>query len=155
MISLVDKDRFQFTCQREDEGVLHVDIIVTKIDPATTSQHLLRQMPPRPTVPKASEVLYAKELYPLAYKHFEQVGNPVQRVQGEFAWDNYDAVKKKYTELTRRGRRFGRVGQRSRALGRSRTSTMRHEGVTKVTSARDDDLGAASTLRSTWLDKPE
>jgi hypothetical protein len=153
-INLVDKDGFVFNCHLESGGVLHVDIIVTKIDPATTSEHLLRQWRPRPTAPKASEVLYAKELYPLAYKHFEQIGKPVQRVRGEFAWDNYAAIKKKYVELLGPGANPTQAvkDQAAKDAVRSAKSYPYHaaQGLSKVTEARDDEL---QELFYYWLDR--
>jgi hypothetical protein len=106
-------------------------------------------MRPRPTAPKASEVLYAKEIYPLAYKHFEQVGKPVQRVRGEFAWDNYDAIKKKYKALTDAG---GDPDQSAKEAVRSAKSYPYHaaQGLSKVTEAHDDDV---QHLFYYWLDK--
>jgi len=147
-ISLIDKDNFQFICQLEPGGVLHVEIIVTVIDPKTTSQHLLQQMPPT-TVVKKSDVLKAKELYPLAYKHFEQLGTPVQRVRGEFAWDNYDATKKKYDELVKAG---GDPVESAKEAVRSSKSYEHHarQHLSKVTEARDEEW---QHLFYYWLDK--
>jgi hypothetical protein len=151
-IRLVDKDGFTFnvTC---DEGTHHVDIIVTKVDPNTTSPHLLAQFDPPPTEPKASEVLYAKELYPLAYKHFEQVGNPATRVTGEFAWDNYRATKDKYVELLKKNMAADAAAKE--AVRASKTYPYHaDQGFTQVTQAQDHPE-LDNPLFDYILDKPE
>jgi hypothetical protein len=50
---------------------------------------------------KYSEHIWAKKMFPLLYKHFEEVGNPVRYVEGQFIQENYAAVKEAYERLRR------------------------------------------------------
>ncbi|HKO48095.1 MAG TPA: hypothetical protein VJV79_10245 [Polyangiaceae bacterium] len=99
LIYLEDKDGFVFkaTC---NDGTLEITII-TAYDPAANPQ--FARSFPGVTSPKRSEIMRASELYPKMYEHFEQVGNPVDRLEGLWAWDNMRPVKVKYDELIAKG----------------------------------------------------
>ena len=91
----MDRKGLVFEAECED-GTLHMTI-VTVVTPESP-QSLLRSFPGLTGVLK-SDVLKARELYPMMYEHFEQVGNPVRRLEGMWAWDNYDDARKVYDQL--------------------------------------------------------
>jgi hypothetical protein len=97
-IHLIDKDDFEFhaTC---DAGVLEITII-TNHDPKTATPAFLEHFGPNF---KKSEVLSAKDLYPKMYDHFRKVGNPPTRLQGLWAWTNYNDAKAKFDQLIKAG----------------------------------------------------
>lgn len=66
--------------------------------------------PVNPKTRERSEHIKARKFYPLMYKHFEEVGNPVHTLEGQWADDNFKAAKEKYDELDRwwRDRATGR-----------------------------------------------
>ena len=94
-------DRFSFEAKCKD-GTLSITI-VTAVDPLKSSEHLLEYFPGL-EAPKRSRVLVAKELYPRMYKYFEDVGNPVKRLVGSWAWDNYADAKAVFDELIAEGK---------------------------------------------------
>ncbi|MGC4092495.1 MAG: sulfite exporter TauE/SafE family protein [Polyangiaceae bacterium] len=94
-IYLIDKDNFLFHAECKG-GVLEITII-TNYDPVKTPY--FADDFPGVTEFKKSEVLSAKELYPLMYKHFEEVGKPVTRLEGLWAWSNAADAKLEYDKL--------------------------------------------------------
>jgi hypothetical protein len=92
---LFDKDGFSFeaSCKR---GTLSITIL-TNVGP--DSPAYLRRRFGNPRARKFSDVLWAKELYPLMYDHFESVGNRVKKLKGPWAWDNYRDAKQAYDRL--------------------------------------------------------
>jgi hypothetical protein len=148
-IVLVDKDFFQFKCTITKKGTLHVEIIVTKIDPKTTSKHLLDQMPPT-DVEKRSDVLRAWEVYKLAYRHFEQIGNPVKWVRGEFAWDNYAGAKEAYDKLLKLPENKNRPRLEVAKEAVKSSLTYRYhaaEGMSTITYAKDNPVQSLFNYR--------
>jgi hypothetical protein len=86
-------------------------------------------------VPPRSPALWAKELFPRMYEHFEQVGNPVKRLDGTWAWDNYDSAKLKFDEEIGKG--TPREEAEKIAVKHATTYLAYHEGrgFTKVVHA--------------------
>jgi hypothetical protein len=99
-ILLWDRDRFIFKASCI-EGTLEMTV-VTYIDPAKTSPHLAGQYR-HIREARGSDILRAKVLYPLMYQHFADVGNPVKKLVGPWAWDNYAAVKNEFDRLRKQG----------------------------------------------------
>jgi hypothetical protein len=99
-IKIGDKERFYFhaTCLN---GTLSIEIF-TKIDPKLSPADLLSYFP-NLAEKRSSQLLIAAELYPLMYKHFSDVGNPVRKLTGSWAWVNYADVKPVYDTLLKEG----------------------------------------------------
>jgi hypothetical protein len=97
-IHLIDKDDFEFHAKC-DGGTLDITII-TVHDPALATPEFLAHFGPNF---KKSSVLSAKQLYPKMYAHFKQVGNPVVRLEGLWAWSNYKDAKAKFDQLLKDG----------------------------------------------------
>jgi hypothetical protein len=94
-IRLEDRKRLLFEAECED-GTLHITIVI-KVRP--DSPPALLRFYPGLTEKLESDVLKAPELFPMMYEHFERVGNPVRRLEGMWAWDNYQDAKKVYDHL--------------------------------------------------------
>jgi hypothetical protein len=94
-VYLVDNKNLMFHAACHD-GTLKITI-VTVVTPQ--SPYALRRNYPGLTRELKSDVLKARELYPKMYRHFEQVGNPVRRLEGMWAWDNFEDAKKVYDRL--------------------------------------------------------
>jgi len=96
-IYLLDRDGFSFEAKCHG-GDLDITI-VTGVGP--NSAPYLRERHDHPTEMVYSKVLRASELYPRMYAHFAARGNPVKRLDGLWAWDNYDDCLPKFEELTK------------------------------------------------------
>jgi hypothetical protein len=134
LIELVDKDGFTFKAECTD-GSLSVTI-VTNVDPATTDPDLMQYF--RWAKKKEySTVFWAKDLFRRMYDHFEQVGNPVKRLEGTWAWDNYAVAKAKYDELRGPPRRLSPKEAAKLAVLEAKTYVTYHRprGFTKVVYA--------------------
>jgi hypothetical protein len=97
LIYLLDRDGFSFEAKCNG-GDLDITI-VTGVGPES-APYLLERFN-HPTEMVYSKVLRASELYPRMYAHFEAMGNPVKRLDGLWAWDNYDDCLPKFEELTK------------------------------------------------------
>ena len=136
-VSLVDHEGFAFDAQCDD-GTLHITI-VTRVRP-DSSPALLRAFPDL-TEERRSTVLKAPELYPRMYRHFESVGNPVQQLEGMWAWDNYRDAKKVYEELmTERGLSPREAAEEAVLHARTYVRYHRDRGFTRVVYAEYDPV---------------
>jgi hypothetical protein len=134
-IILEDQRGFVFRANCED-GTLHITII-TVVRP--DSPPALRRFYPSSTRTLRSDVLKARELYPKMYEHFEQVGNPVRRLEGMWAWDNYEDARKVYDELiSERGLSPGEAARIAVVHARTYVKYHRDRGFTRVVHAEHD-----------------
>jgi hypothetical protein len=139
-ILLFDKDRFSFHAKCT-QGTLSITI-VTNVGP--DSPERIRRFFNNPKERKFSEVLRASELYPRMYRYFEEVGNPVKKLRGKWAWDNYEDAKKEFDRLMGDENNKLTAAQAARRAvlhARSWIKYHQHFGFTQVTSARHDPEG--------------
>lgn len=131
-IDLMDKDGFVFhaTCK---DGTL--DITIVTVYEGNTNSNLDAHFNNKPG---KSTVLIAKDLYPKMYKHFEQVGNPVTRLEGMWAWSNYNDAKVKFDELVRGGMAEDAAAKVAVTYARSYIKYHKPMGFTNVTWAQHD-----------------
>lgn len=131
-IELMDKDGFYFhaTCK---DGTLDITIVTVYEGNVNPDMDLHFK-----NTPGKSSVLIAKDLYPKMYKHFEQVGNPVTKLEGMWAWSNYKDAKAKFDELVAGG--MGETEAAKVAVTYARTYVKYHKpmGFTKVSWAEHD-----------------
>jgi hypothetical protein len=119
-----------------DKGTLHITII-TVVTP--DSPYALRRWYPGLTQTLKSDALKARELYPKMYEHFEQVGNPVMRLEGMWAWDNYQDARKAYDELIAAGELSPEEAAKIAVLhARTYVKYHRERGFTRVVYAEHD-----------------
>jgi hypothetical protein len=132
-ISLVDRDGFSFEADCVD-GELKITI-VTGVGPHSALQ--LRNHFGHPTEMIHSKVLRASELYPRMYRHFEAAGNPVTRLRGSWAWDNYADCLPEFKRLTKE-ERMSKAEAAKIAVLHARTWKKYHqrEGFTEVVWAK-------------------
>jgi len=133
-ILLVDHEGFVFEADCEN-GTLHMTI-VTIVTPQSP-QSLLRSFPGL-TSELRSDVLRARELYPRMYEHFERVGNPVRRLEGMWAWDNYDDARKVYDALVASGMSEPEAVKNAVLHARTYVKYHRERGFTRVVFAQHD-----------------
>jgi hypothetical protein len=134
-IELEDRKGLVFRAHCED-GTLHITII-TIVTP--DSPPALRRCFPGLTGTLKSDVLKAKELYPRMYRHFEQVGNPVRRLEGMWAWDNYEDARKVYDQLiTEQGLSAAEAAEIAVLHARTYVKYHRDRGFDRVTHADHD-----------------
>jgi hypothetical protein len=147
-IKLGDKERFYFhaTCMN---GTLSIEIFTT-IDPKTSPANLLAFFPDLKEK-RSAEHLIAKELYPRMYKHFSDVGNPVRKLVGSWAWVNYADAKPFYDEFIHKGLSSEDAAKQAVLHARS-WSYHEAQGFTHVLSAKHD---AENSLFKFEITKPE
>jgi hypothetical protein len=134
-ICLRDRKNLVFEAECEN-GTLHITI-VTRVGPDSPPE-LLRWFPGL-TEELRSDVLKAKDLFPRMYEHFEQVGNPVQRLEGMWAWDNYQDAKTVFDDLvTRDGVSPGEAAKIAVLHARTYVKYHQPRGFTKVVHAEHD-----------------
>jgi len=129
-IELVDKDGFRFHAECND-GTLNITIY-TVFDPKQNprdaeyfgTKNALK-----------STVMRAKDLYPRMYKHFEQAGNPVTRLEGSWAWTNYNDAKVKFDELIATGMEPRAAARVAVTYARSYIKYHKPMGFTRVVTA--------------------
>jgi hypothetical protein len=85
-ILLEDVDGFVFYAECSEGGGLSASVFTKDVKTGKRSDHLR-----------------ARELFELMYKHFEEVGNPVKYLEGQWIQDNFDTAKAKYDELIAAG----------------------------------------------------
>ena len=69
------------------------------------------------------------------YKHFEQVGNPVTRLEGVWVWSNYKDAKLKYDEEIGKGKSPRDAAMVAVKFARSYIRYHEPQGFTKVLDA--------------------
>lgn len=117
-----------------DQGTLNIEI-VTRYDPK--KHKALARFFPGVTREIRSRKIKAPVVIPKAYEYFEQVGNPVKKLKGSWAWDNYeDCTSVFYESVKTMDKRAAAI----RAVPHARTYKAFHEprGFTKVIDASHD-----------------